>query len=176
MEKLPLNNLKWIDETQIENFDVMQVNTKGDTGYILEVDLDYPSNLHKKHSNFPLAPETIEIEYENLSPYAKKALQECNGTKKYKDTKLCATFHARKKYVVHIKNLQLYIQLGMKLSKIHRILSFTQKAFIAPFIAKCTHERQKSTTKFEQDQFKKVVSLFLNVKYGIRTHAHHMVK
>jgi len=159
MEKLPLNNIQWLNEDEIKSFDVLNINVKGDIGYILEVDLEYPSNLHKKHSNFPLAPETIEINYENLSPYAKKALEDCNNTKKYTDSKLCATFNNRKKYIVHIKNLQLYLKLGMVLKKIWRVLSFHQKAFIAPFIAKCTYERQKSTTKFEQDQFKKVVSI-----------------
>jgi hypothetical protein len=169
MGKLPLNNIKWLTEDEIKNLKVQQIDTEKDVGYILEVDLEYPPELHKKHSNFPLAPETIEINFENLSPYAKKALQECNNTKKYKDTKLCATFHDRKKYIVHIKNLQLYLKLGMKLKKIWRAISFTQKAFIAPFISKCTHERQKATTKFEQDQFKKVVSiLFFEKNYFIK--------
>lgn len=173
MEKLPLNNLKWLTSDEIENFDVSKIDCEGNVGYILEVDLDYPSSLHNKHSNFPLAPENTEINFENLSPYSKKALLECNGVKKYKDTKLCTTFNSRKKYIVHIKNLQLYLKLGMKLTKIWRAISFNQKSFIAPFISKCTFERQKASTKFEQDQFKKVVinflvlSIFFNKKFII---------
>jgi hypothetical protein len=126
------------------------------------VDLKYPSKLHESHSNFPLAPENIEINYGNLSPYAKKSLFRSTQTKKYNDVKLSSTFFDRKNYVIHFKNLKLYLSLGMKLTCVHRVLKFRQKKFIAPFINMCTIERQKAKTKFEQDQFKKVA----NSTYG----------
>lgn len=159
---LPYNNYFWLSRRCYETYDWSQINTDGNYGYILEVDLHYPKNLHKKHDNFPLAPENIIIEYDNLSPYAKKALFNTTQNKKYSDIKLSATFHDRKNYVVHFKNLKLYLSLGLQLTHIHRVLQFNQKPFIAPFIEKCTLERQKATTKFEQDQFKKVA----NSTYG----------
>ncbi len=39
-------------------------------GYILEVDLEYPVNLHENHGSFPLAPEKLAISSGMLSPYA----------------------------------------------------------------------------------------------------------
>jgi hypothetical protein len=162
MSKLPIGELKWLEKEEYEHIDWMVINTNKKVGYMLEVDLEYPSELHELHNDFPLAPESIELTFKNLSPYAKKSLLECGGSKKFKDIKLSATFHTRKNYILHFKNLKLYLSLGMKLKNIHRVLSFKQKKFIAPFIQKCTEERQKAKTKFEQDQFKKVA----NSTYG----------
>lgn len=162
MSKLPISNFKWVNSKSLENIDWKTINTEGNKGYILEVDLKYPKKLHEKHDNFPLAPENIEIGFDNLSPYAKKALVLCSNSETYKDCKLSATFHERKNYIIHFKNLKLYLSLGMILTKIHRAVEFKQKNFIAPFIEKCTIERQKANSKFEQDQFKKLA----NSTYG----------
>ena len=162
MSKLPISNFKWLPEKKFSKIDWKNIDTEKSKGYILEVDLRYPPHLHEQHDNFPLAPENIEICYDNLSPYAKKALQVCADTKKYQDKKLSSTFYDREKYVIHFKNLKLYLSLGMTLLKIHRVVEFKQQNFIAPFITKCTLERQKATSKFEQDQFKKLA----NSTYG----------
>jgi len=162
MSKLPISNLEWAQPETVSYIDWSQIDTELSTGYILEVDLSYPKCLHLKHENFPLAPENIKINFENLSPYAKRSLLECGNSNVYSDVKLSATFHKRLNYVVHFKNLKLYLNLGMKLNKIHKVLSFKQESFIAPFIEKCTLHRQASKTKFEQDQFKKVA----NSTYG----------
>lgn len=162
MSYLPYDSFHWLDLCEFKEIDWQKIDTEKYYGFLLEVDLSYPANLHQTHDNFPLAPENIEINYENLSPYSKKALLRTAGTKKYCDFKLSATFHDRKNYVLHFKTLKLYLSLGMKLLKIHRVLRFRQKRFIAPFIEKCTKARQNSSTKFEQDQFKKVA----NSTYG----------
>jgi protein associated with RNAse G/E len=159
MLKLPLCDFEWMSDEELETFDIHKINLDGDTGYIIECDLNYPTKLHNKHSNLPLAPEVLEIHFENLSPYAKKALLESDGQQKYKDVKLTATFHDRIDYVVHAKNLKLYLDLGMKLLKIKRVLKFRQDIFLSKYIEKCTEARQNSLTKFESNQFKKLVSL-----------------
>jgi hypothetical protein len=74
-----------------------------------------------------------------------------------------ATFADRINYITHSKNLKLYLDLGMKLKKIHRILKFRQKHIIAPYIQKCTIARQKATSKFQMDQNKKTGN-FLSIK------------
>lgn len=158
MMKLPISDFEWMSDDEIKDFDILKKELDGDTGYIIECDLHYPKKLHKKHANLPLAPEVLEIGYENLSPYAKNALMESDGQKRYKDVKLTATFHDRENYVVHGKNLKLYVELGMKLIAIKRILKFKQSTFIAKYIQKCTHARQNAPTKFEISQFKKLVS------------------
>lgn len=160
--KLPTGNLKFISPKIYEKIDWTKINTETNKGYILEVDLIYPKSLHKLHSDFPLAPELIELNFNNLSPYCKDQYQKCSDSQKYKDSKLLNTFHPRLNYIIHFKNLKLYLNLGMKLKKIHRVLSFTQENFIKPFIKICTEARQNANTSFEKDQFKKVA----NSTYG----------
>ena len=159
---LPYDQFSWLEENNFKKIDWSRIKTDSKFGYILEVDLHYPKDLHTSHENFPLAPENICVEFENLSPFAKKSLFRSNQKKTYSDIKLSSTFHDRKNYILHFKNLKLYLKLGMKLLRVHRVLRFTQQQFIKPFIEKCTVERQKAKTKFEQDQFKKVA----NSTYG----------
>ncbi|GFW86215.1 uncharacterized protein TNCV_4779271 [Trichonephila clavipes] len=53
---LPLKDFVWSDNDLTEQ-DILNLSDVSDVGYILEVDLEYPSDLHDKHSDFPLAPE-----------------------------------------------------------------------------------------------------------------------
>jgi len=181
MSKLPYNKFGWMKKEQFLEMDWSRVETEGELGYILEVDLVYPKRLHKYHSNFPLAPENVEIQYQDLSPFMKEVLFTLDQKSKYQDRKLVATFRERKHYVLHFKNLKLYLQLGLKLSKIHRVIEFKQKAFIKPFIEKCTQLRQAAKTKFEQDQFKKVANCVYgktiqNTRNYIKVRLHSKVK
>ena len=63
--------------------------------------------------------------------------------KSYKAKKLIADFRPRRKYLVHVENLQFYLKHGMKLDKIHTVISFTQKAFAKDFIEEVTKLRQQ---------------------------------
>ena len=56
---LPYGGFKWLKN--VDNFDVNSINSS--IGYILEVDLKYPDELHYQH-NYPLAPEKLAIPYE----------------------------------------------------------------------------------------------------------------
>ena len=149
--KLPYSNFKWIPEYHLNNFKVSKIDLESDIGYILEVDLIYPSDLHFYHNDYPLCPETMEITKKDLSEYSIKC---CDNFKNYKSKKLITSFKKKENYVVHIKNLKLYLELGMKLTKIHRVLQFVQKSFLTPFIEKCTEERKKTNSIFEKNLFK----------------------
>ena len=175
--KLPLRGFKWVEEKEFETLDWENMETEGDEGYVLEVDLKYPDYLHEYHGNLPLAPENVEVNYFNLSPTAKKLLEMSGGKKSYKDVKLMGTFYDREDYIIHFKLLKLYLQLGMKLKKVHRVIRFEQSEFIKPFIEKCTWNRQQSKTKFEQDQFKKLANsvygkTIQNVRNYVRVKLH----
>ena len=87
-----------------------------------------------------------------ISEYGKH-LSEKLGLKFSKIEKLVPNFNHRKEYVLHIRNLQLYISLGMRCSKIHRILEFTQSRWLAPYIEKNTQLRARATSGFEKDLF-----------------------
>ena len=43
-EYLPCEEFKWLKN--VDKFDVMSLNEKSPIGYLLEVDLEYPDELH----------------------------------------------------------------------------------------------------------------------------------
>ena len=58
---LPYSEFKWLNKKQIDRFDVYSTGENSSIGYILEVDLNYLSELHKLHNGYSLAPEKVEI-------------------------------------------------------------------------------------------------------------------
>ena len=67
----PVGGFRWLDREEIEQLDILQMNDEQLEGYILEVDLIYPTHLHESHNSFPMAPEKLTITEEMLSPYAR---------------------------------------------------------------------------------------------------------
>ena len=103
----------------------MSINEKSALGYILEADLEYPKELHELHNDYPLAPEKLAVTNDILSNYC-KSIADKYDIKVGDVKKLIPNLANKSKYVVHYKNLQLYLSLGMKLTKIHRALHFKQ--------------------------------------------------
>ena len=157
MQKLPYKDFRWLDKNEIASFDVSRLDLEGEKGYFVECDLHYPKKLHESHSSLPLAPEILEVNFDNLSPFIQSSIEKTDG-KHYKDVKLMSTFHDKQNYVLHAKNLKLYLTLGLRLKAIHRVLEFTQTHLLAPYIEKTTEARQQANSKFEMDLFKKLVS------------------
>ena len=89
---------------------------KSSAGYILEVDLEYPDELHALHNDHPLAPEKLTIPYD-MSDYCKTMSDEY-GIKVGGAMKIIPNLGDKTNYVLHYKNLQLHLSLGMKLTKI----------------------------------------------------------
>ena len=130
--------------------------TKGDndaTGYILEVDMEMPLEFHEKFKYFPLAPESMTVTDDMLSPKAKEWKEKLNlGTTQVK--KLIASLLDKTKYVIHYATLKLYMQLGMEVTKIHRIISFDQRDYMRSYIEKNSMYRMMATNDFEKDYYK----------------------
>ena len=102
------------------------------TLYILEVDLEYCKELHDSHSDCPLCTEKIGISF-MLSIYCKD-IDDQYGIKVGGVKKLIPNLGNKVKYVVHYKNLKYYLSLGMKIVKIHRILSFKQRDWLRSYV------------------------------------------
>ena len=85
-------------------------NLSGDDedGYIFEVDLHYPTDLHDLHDDYPLAPELLVIDRTMYSPTQQSVFQESAPQRK-----LTPNLRDKYRYVVHSRNLKLYVQLGL---------------------------------------------------------------
>ena len=90
-------------------------------GYFVEVDLHYPANLHDYHQDFPLAPSKNIVEDDWLSDYQVN-LRESHNLPPSKVPKLLQTFFDKDHYVLHYKLLKLYVNLGLFVRKMHRVL------------------------------------------------------
>ena len=117
---------------------------------ILEVDLEYPEGLHNLHNDYPLAPEKVKVTEDMLSEYCQ------NIAKKYGIStglvsKLIPTLGKKEKYVLHYRNLQLYTYyLGLKVTKIHRVLVFNQSPWLKQYIDFNTEKRKNAKNAFER--------------------------
>ena len=99
---------------------MMSISEKYETGYFLEVDLEYPDILHELHNNYPLAPEKLDVSSDMLSEYCKEIAAKYE-IKIANLKKLIPNLCNKTKYVPHYRNLQFYLSLGMKLTKIHSV-------------------------------------------------------
>ena len=122
---LPTHGFKWMKTSELETWELHSC--------ILEVDLEYPKKLHDLHNDYPLAPEQIVVN---------------------KFEKLIPNLWNKKNYVIHYENLKQYLNLGLKLTNIHRGIKFKESQWLKKYIALNTDLRTKAKNEFEKDFFK----------------------
>ena len=126
-ENLPVRGFQWMAEKEL------QIDEWKNVPCILEVDLEYPHELHDLHNDYLLAPERLTVN---------------------KVEKLIPNLNNKKKYVIHHRNLKQYLGLGMKLTKIHRGIRFEEEPWLKSYIMKNTALRANAKNAFEKDFFK----------------------
>ena len=133
-EKLPVRGFKWVNDiSKIDEDFVKDYNKNDNKGYILDVDVDYPSKLQNLHSDLPFLPERMII----------------NNTKK-----LVCNLNDKRNYMVHINVLKQALDHGLKLRNVHRVIEFEQEVWLKEYIDVNTELRKKATNDFEKDFFK----------------------
>ena len=130
-QALPTDGFEWMSEEELTDW--KKVCKYEGIGCILEVDLEYPDELHDLHNEYPLAPENTEV---NKVP------------------KLIPNLNNKSKYVIHYKNLQQYEQPGLRITKVHRGIKFNESEWLKKYIDLNTELRTKATNEFEKDFFK----------------------
>ncbi|XP_051167813.1 uncharacterized protein LOC127285718 [Leptopilina boulardi] len=133
IQSLPFGGFEWVENVD-NNFD-FNVADDAPIGYILEVDLDYPEELHDKHSDFPFCPERSKPP----------------GSK---EEKLLTTLLPKRKHVLHYRALKQAITNGLILIKIHRVLKFNQSTWLKSYIDFNTMRRTNANNEFEKNLFK----------------------
>ena len=98
-KQLPTSAFKWMTDNELDDWKNLSC--------FLEIDLEYPEQLHDLHNDYPLAPERIKIE--NLE-------------------KLMLNLNNKTNCVVHYENLKLYASLGLKITRIHKGIKFEESA------------------------------------------------
>ena len=139
-QSLPTHRFKWMKNlTKEALMDILEkandsmTNPINKKGYIFEVDLEYPKDLWESHNDYPLAPEKLKV----------------NGVEK-----LISHFKPHKNYVIHYRNLRQCLEMGLKITKVHRGITFNQRPWMVPYINKNTKLRKTAANSFEKDFFK----------------------
>ena len=137
---LPIGYFRFLSEEELKTFDILSIADDSPLGYVCEVSLAYPTHLHQKHVDLPLAPVRKCIRNEELSPYAGKLWNKLYGEKDNKTEnqtalnraadvgpdemagrasveKLVTTFEDRDRYVSHIETCVFIKSLGWRYGK-----------------------------------------------------------
>ena len=146
-QPLPTGGFQWVDVNPNE---ISELATRTDKGYIPEVDISYPKELHNSHNDLPFMCERMEI----------------NGKEK-----LVPNLRNKKNYIIHIQALAQALQHGLRLDRIHRVIEFDQLPWLKTYIDINTQLRTAATNDFERNFFKLMNnSVFGKTMGNIRRH------
>ena len=155
---LPLSQCEIV---HVELSRILKTANDSKIGFVLEVDFDYPDTLHNLHKDFPLAPTKEKNDLNMLSEYQMGLLDQARN-RRVTTPKLVQTLFAKENYTAHYITLKLYVDLGLKFTKVHRVLQFKQEKLLEPYISLNTRMRSQSKKKFEESFYK----LMNNSCYG----------
>ena len=158
---LPTGGFRWMTKKQINKIDLAKYKEESNKGLILEVDLEYGKELHNLHNDYPLGAEKMKVTKDMLSDHCKMIADKYNISTGLVH-KLIPTLNNKEKYILHYRNLQLYIDLGLKVTKIHRVLEFDQSPWLKQYIDFNTNKRANAKNLFEEVFFK----IMINSVYG----------
>ena len=113
------------------------------------VDLDCPKDIHDAQNDYPMAVEKMKITEKMLSPYAADLKKRCNIGKDTTE-KLVPNLMDKEKYVLDIRNLRYYVDKGMIVKKIHRVITFDQCPWLKSYIDFNTEKRKMAKNEFER--------------------------
>lgn len=134
-QSLPVSNFRFLSNAEIESLNIKEVPDDAEYGFILEVDLVYPKKLHNWHNDYPFCAEKF------IPPGSTTS-------------KLITNLYDKYEYVIHYVHLKTCLLNGLLLTKIHRVITFKQSAFLKEYIDLNTSLRKNAKTPFEQDLFK----------------------
>ena len=151
---MPEGDFNWVHEDEWKGIDWGGQRENQQYGYFVECDIDYPTILHEGHNACPLAPERMAIESTMLSETQVSIRRNYSMSRSSGTSKLVPNLLSKQRYCVHYLNLQFYLQHGMKISKIHRVLKFRQSRWLQPYIDQNQQLRAHAKNEFEKDFFK----------------------
>ena len=161
-EYLPWKNFEWMSPHQLNYDFIKRLEPEGEVGCIIQCSLEYPVALHDYHSDYPLAPIKKSIPYGMLSPVARMICDKHKLKRTTNVEKLLATVKDKDFYILHYRNLQLYVSLGLRVKKIHAGIIFKEGPIMKSYVDFNSEKRAQATNKFDTDFYK----LLSNSLYG----------
>lgn len=162
---LPVGEFSWMDESQLDLQSILSIKQDSDYGCIVQVDLQYPSELHDMHRDLPLAPERMIVPNECLSPYAVHLKEKLEQKGSDTSSKLFTTLHDKQDYILHYRLLQFYVKLGLRVVNVKRGILFRQAPVVRAYIDFNSKKRSEATNEFDAD-FPKLMNNSLYGKFN----------
>ena len=104
-KSLPIGGFKWLDPSK---FNLDKYDANNSRSCVLKVNHEYPKELHKLHNDYPFTPDKLEIKKEIMSDYQLKIADHYNISI-LNVKKLVRNFFGKENYLLHNKDLQLYL-------------------------------------------------------------------
>ena len=146
---MPTHGFKFLSEKEFQEIGNIENHPDdAEDGFVFEVDLEYPKELHDFHNAYPLAPEGLKIDETMLSPLQQKF------PRQPPQMKLTPNLRDKTKYIIHYRNLKYYLKMGMRIRRVHRILAFKQRPWLKQYIDYNTKCRARSKCDFEKNFYK----------------------
>jgi hypothetical protein len=136
MQELPHCDFQWVgaeplgklEQSLIAGQEIKPARTN--VGYIFEVDLEYPAEIHDAHREYPLAPERMNVVLEEEPSQFLVALREEYKVRPTNVEKLVPNLHDKANYVVYWKNLNYYISKGLRVTKVCKMVYLKYNIFL----------------------------------------------
>ena len=153
---LPHSDFKWLTSEEIKKFSLEDICKIEGEGFVLEVDVSFPKELHDYFRDYPPLAEHITCKPDQWTEHQKNlAATSGQGIKNISMTKkLISHLGERKNYVVHAQHLLTCKKLGVKIEKIHRILTFKQSSWVRSYIDVIAEKRKNARSVFESNNLK----------------------
>ena len=120
---LPLNDFKWADDS-VDIPKLLLTEEDSEWGYLAEVDIEFPDELHDYFKDYPPVPSKESVQITDLSTDQVEIDGKLGITSLPKVPKLIQSLQKKSGYILHYLTLQLYIELGVKVTHLHRVLHF----------------------------------------------------
>ena len=143
--------------------EILATPNDSDYGYIVEIDLKYPQLLHESHRDYPLAPTKDFVQKDWLSRYRTNVSEQMKNNENCgpaigKVKKLLQTLHDKTHFINHYKLLNLYVKLGLIVTKLYRIVKFKQELWLESYITLNTNKWKAAKNKFEEALYKLLIN------------------
>ena len=150
IQLLSTGGFNWLDPSQFTPDNIDSYTNCDNEGYLLEVDIKYPEELHYPHNDLPFMSEKMKIS---------------------RVEKVVPNLDDKTNYIVHIKALNQALKHEMILEKVHRVIEFKQSAWLKSYMDINTQLRTQAKNDFEKDFFKRMNnSAFRKTMEKIRKH------
>ncbi|CAH3171546.1 unnamed protein product, partial [Porites evermanni] len=133
------------------DYDMLMMFEQGIRGGITHISKRYSEANNKYMKDYNPDKESTFIQYldaNNLYGWAMLQSLPTHGFKWMSD------LTKENNYVVHYRSLRQCLELGMRITAVHRGISFYQSPWMEPYIRKNTELRKTAANNFEKDFFK----------------------